>query len=104
EFLASLRQAGNVTERLAKAYNIPPAQAVNWRWHMKHQITRPEDCPPELIGISGEEKTAFAELAAVFTSGITPYYAALMNPDPGSACPVRLQGMPSTRELFDPTG
>lgn len=104
EFLTCTSRAGNVTERVAKAYNILPSQAVNWRWHMKHQIANAEDCPPALLGLSSDDSAAFKALAPVFTSGITPYYAGIMNPDPNVPCPVRLQALPSMRELYDPSG
>jgi len=104
EFLQSLNSEHNITKKIIQAYGITPEQAVSWRWHMKHQINQAADCPPALLGFSSTEERAFQELAPIFNSGVTPYYAALMDPNPNILCPVRLQAVPSLKELIDPTG
>lgn len=104
EFLNFTRDSTSITHRIIAAYGIQSEQAVNWRWHMKHQISAAKDCPPALLGFSDDEQLGFKNLAPVFNSGITPYYAAIMNPDAREPCGIRLQALPSMRELFDPTG
>ena len=51
-----------------------------------------------MIQVTPEERRAAVETEAEFRMGITPYYAALMDPgDP--RCPIRLQSVPSPGEL-----
>ena len=53
-------------------------------------------------GISGERRRrktrATKSSKSLFRTGLTPYYAALMDPD-NPACPVRMQAIPRAAEL-----
>ena len=72
---------------------------------MKHQI---ED-KGQLEGILSpkpQESKGFEKLKDYFVTGITPYYASLMQPELGNNqdCPIRLQAMPRTEESSDSIG
>jgi lysine 2,3-aminomutase len=50
------------------------------------------------VELSAGEREGLARSAGMFRTGLTPYYASLMDPrDP--ACPIRRQAIPSAREL-----
>ena len=78
---------------------------ADWRsttWQMQHRIRSAADLarvakpdPDELRGIEA--------LADRFHFVITPYYAALMDPE-DPACPIRRQVVPRSAELDDPAG
>ncbi len=73
----------------------------DWRWQQRNRVTRLEQLE-RVISPTDDERRAFEESNAMFHMGITPYYAALMDPE-DPACPVRLQGVPQLGELtFSP--
>ena len=51
----------------------------------------------KVVNVTPDERRAVVETAAEFQMAITPYYAALMDPDDPS-CPVRLQSVPTMDE------
>jgi lysine 2,3-aminomutase len=51
-----------------------------------------------VIRLSDGERAGLAQSKDLFRTGITPYYASLMDPEHPS-CPIRLQAIPSAREL-----
>jgi lysine 2,3-aminomutase len=52
-----------------------------------------------VVNVTPEERRAAIETEAEFQMGITPYYAALMDPD-DPRCPIRLQSVPTMEETF----
>lgn len=104
EFLDIARMdPSSITAQSAKKLGVSVENFVNWRWQMKHQIASQAELD-RMITPSESEKAGFSEGDQLFVSGITPYYAGLMNPDPDSSCPVRLQSLPRAEEFHDPTG
>jgi lysine 2,3-aminomutase len=76
---------------------FPAAQWNDWHWQQRERITRLEQLE-KVIRLTEDERRAVIEADAEFHMGITPYYAALMDPDdPG--CPIRLQSVPTMGEL-----
>jgi lysine 2,3-aminomutase len=74
----------------------------DWTWQMRHRIRSAEELAT-VLAPTEDERRAIAELASRFHFVITPYYAALMDPnDPD--CPIRRQVVPATAELRDPQG
>jgi lysine 2,3-aminomutase len=78
----------------------------DWRWQMRNALTTAEAIR-RIVRLTPEEEAA---TAAGFRLGVTPYYAALMDPDHPS-CPVRRQAIPLADEarpfpgdLRDPLG
>jgi lysine 2,3-aminomutase len=77
---------------------VPAPSWNDWRWQQRERITRLEQLE-QVVRVTEEERRACVETDAVFHMGITPYYAALMDPE-DPACPVRLQSVPTMGELF----
>ena len=76
---------------------VPDALWNDWHWQQRERITELKQLE-RVIRVSPEERRATVETAAEFHMGITPYYAALMDPEDPS-CPIRLQSVPTLGEL-----
>jgi lysine 2,3-aminomutase len=81
----------------------------DWRWQHRHALRTPEELA-RLVELTDGERRGLADTARRFRLGITPYYAALMDPGHPS-CPVRMQAIPVAAEaavapgdLRDPLG
>lgn len=76
---------------------VPDAQWNDWHWQQRERVTRLEQLE-KVVNLTDDERQAVQATDAEFHMGITPYYAALMDPnDP--TCPVRLQSVPTMGEL-----
>jgi lysine 2,3-aminomutase len=72
----------------------------DWHWQQRERVTKLEQLE-KVIRLTDEERQAVIATDAEFHMGITPYYAALMDPE-DPTCPVRLQSVPTMGELhFD---
>jgi lysine 2,3-aminomutase len=96
------RLAPSVTSRFAPGprsmwTDVPDALWNDWHWQQRERITRLDQLE-RVIRVTPEERTAAVETDAEFHMGITPYYAALMDPD-DPTCPIRLQSVPTMGEL-----
>jgi lysine 2,3-aminomutase len=69
---------------------------------MRNRVRTVEDLA-RFVRPTADERRAIERLADRFHFVITPYYAALMDPD-DPACPIRRQVVPRTAELDDPQG
>jgi lysine 2,3-aminomutase len=76
--------------------DVPDALWNDWHWQQRERVTRLEDLE-RVVNVTPDERRAVIETSAEFQMGITPYYAALMDPD-DPACPVRLQSVPTMDE------
>jgi len=81
---------------------VPVAQWRDWTWQMRHRIRSAEELG-RVLAPTPDERRAIAALAERFHFVITPYYAALMDPE-DPACPIRRQVVPASAELHDPHG
>jgi lysine 2,3-aminomutase len=86
---------------------VEEADWRDWRWQLRHTL-RTEAELAGLVALTAEERSGLA-LGGLRT-GVTPYYAALMDPARPD-CPVRRQAIPLAAEgergpgdLADPTG
>jgi lysine 2,3-aminomutase len=77
--------------------DVAAADWDDWRWQQRRRITRLEELE-EVIRVTPGERRACQETAGQFHMAITPYYAALMDPD-DPRCPIRLQAVPTLGEL-----
>ncbi len=73
------------------------AEWNDWRWQMRHAI-RDIDTLSRIIDIDEAEKADLEQVLGRFKMAITPYYAAVMD-RAYKLCSVRLQAVPSVREL-----
>jgi lysine 2,3-aminomutase len=69
----------------------------NWLDHIKNAIRTVDDLR-EWIHVSQEEEEGIHACEGKYTWRIPPYYASLMDTE-DQACPIRLQAIPSPREL-----
>jgi lysine 2,3-aminomutase len=77
--------------------SVPDTLWNDWHWQQRERITRVEQLEP-VLRLTDDERRAARETDSEFHMGITPYYAALMDPDdPG--CPIRLQSVPTMGEM-----
>jgi lysine 2,3-aminomutase len=77
--------------------DLPEAQWQDWVWQQQHRLRDSADFQGT-IGLSAEEQAAFAACGERFHVAVTPYYAALIDPD-DPRCPIRLQAIPQPAEL-----
>lgn len=74
----------------------------DWRWQLRNRISDVKTLR-QFLSMSDEEVKQLEEVSKKFRWAISPYYLSLMDPgDP--ECPVRMQGVPSIRELMDTCG
>jgi lysine 2,3-aminomutase len=76
---------------------IPDALWNDWHWQQRERVTRLDQLE-KVVRLTEGERRAVVETDAEFHMGITPYYAALMDPE-DPACPVRQQSVPTLGEL-----
>lgn len=69
----------------------------SWIWQQQKRL-KSMDQLEKVIEVTQEERDAFTQSHEMFNMGITPYYAALIDPH-DSNCPIRLQSVPKTGEL-----
>jgi lysine 2,3-aminomutase len=89
--------------------DVTPNEWRDWRWQHRHALRTP-DAVARVVRLTDDERRGLVDTAAAFRLGITPYYAALM--DPGHPfCPIRMQAIPRAAEsraspgdLRDPLG
>ncbi len=78
--------------------DVPDQLWNDWHWQQRERVTRLAQLE-QVVRVTDDERRAAIETEAEFQMGITPYYAALMDPeDPG--CPIRLQSVPKMEEAF----
>jgi lysine 2,3-aminomutase len=76
--------------------DVPDALWNDWHWQQRERITG-LTALERVIRLTADERRAVVETDAEFHMGITPYYAALMDPD-DPTCPIRLQSVPTMEE------
>jgi lysine 2,3-aminomutase len=76
---------------------VPDVLWNDWHWQQRERVTRLEQLE-RVIKVTPDERRAAVLTDAEFHMGITPYYAALMDPE-DPTCPIRLQSVPTMEEL-----
>lgn len=76
--------------------NVPDAQWHDWRWQLAHRLNSLAELE-QIIRLTDEEREGLAA-DDKFRVDITPYFAALIDPD-DPHCPIRRQVIPLGREL-----
>ncbi|TVQ19714.1 MAG: lysine 2,3-aminomutase [Spirochaetaceae bacterium] len=77
--------------------DVSDAEWNDWRWQMRNAI-RDIDTLARVMRIDDAERTDLEQTLDRFRMAITPYYASIMDHD-YRLCSVRLQAVPSIREL-----
>ncbi len=76
--------------------DVPDVLWNDWHWQQRERVTRLDQLE-RVVQVTPDERRAAVETDAEFHMGITPYYAALMDPE-DPACPIRLQSVPQMDE------
>ncbi|MES2745690.1 MAG: radical SAM protein, partial [Bdellovibrionota bacterium] len=104
EFLPLAEDPNSLTSKMAARFGVEPRAFLNWRWHMKNQVTDGA-AAAKVLDLKEQESRGFQELGHLFNAGITPYYMGLMLPRlDEDECPIRLQALPRIEELKDSLG
>src|SRR5512138_338586 len=74
-----------------------PAEWGDWRWQQRNALSTEEELG-RVVRLSEEERRGLRLAQGRSRVAVTPYYASLMDPDHPS-CPIRMQAIPSPREL-----
>ncbi|RCJ28588.1 lysine 2,3-aminomutase [Nostoc minutum NIES-26] len=81
----------------------------DWRWQMRHRLTKLEHFQP-LLRLTSTEEQGLLIAPEKFAVAVTPYFASLLDPE-DPLCPLRLQVIPreeelvvSTSDMVDPCG
>src|SRR5512142_1072768 len=73
------------------------AEWRDWRWQQRNALTTEGELA-RVVRLTDEERRGLRAAEGRFRVSVTPYYASLMDPDHAS-CPIRMQSIPSPREL-----
>jgi lysine 2,3-aminomutase len=86
-------------EEVCQALGVPydPAQWRDWRWQMRHRLTRLEQFE-RLVHLTESERRGLVLASEKFSVAVTPQFATLIDPD-DPRCPIRRQVMPVEDEL-----
>ncbi len=77
--------------------NVTPDEWNDWHWQVRNRITTLEGLKA-VIELDEEEAKGIEQCLQAFRMAITPYYAALMDPQDRN-CPIRRQAVPTDLEL-----
>ena len=88
-------QREKICEIFGEAYN--EARWQDWRWQMRHRLTRPEHFE-SLLRLSTVERRGLTLAQEKFSVALTPHFASLIDPE-DPHCPIRLQVVPREEEL-----
>jgi lysine 2,3-aminomutase len=87
-------------EEVCDLLGVPydPDHWNDWRWQMRHRLTRLEQFE-KLLRLTEAERRGLLLASEKFSVAVTPEFATLIDPfDPG--CPIRLQVVPQESELL----
>jgi lysine 2,3-aminomutase len=78
--------------------DVPEERWNDWHWQQRERVCHLSQLE-KVIRVTTDERRACIQTETAFHMGITPYYAALMDPE-DPRCPVRLQAVPTTGEML----
>jgi lysine 2,3-aminomutase len=79
-----------------------PATWGDWRWQMRHRLTRVDQFE-QLLRLTPAERRGLTLASEKFSVAVTPYFAALIDPEDPN-CPIRKQVIPVEAELVVSSG
>ncbi|MEA2602237.1 MAG: lysine 2,3-aminomutase [Acidobacteriota bacterium] len=95
-YLVETTRREEVCDLLGVPYD--PDHWNDWRWQMRHRLTRLEQFD-RLLRLTEAERRGLLLASEKFSVAVTPEFATLIDPlDPG--CPIRLQVVPQESELL----
>jgi lysine 2,3-aminomutase len=99
---AGLKMEGTFRENRERILKVLGGSEENWndyKWHLRNRIGRIEVLS-RILNLSEEEKAQIQRAGDQYRWTVSPYYASLMDPD-DRKCPIRLQAVPSIKEVLD---
>jgi lysine 2,3-aminomutase len=104
EALASLMPLTTRREEICSLVNdsYDPASWGDWRWQMRHRLTRLDQFE-RLLRLTDSERRGLTLASEKFSVAVTPYFATLIDPE-DPACPIRRQVVPVEGELVVSAG
>ncbi|MGM0410452.1 MAG: lysine 2,3-aminomutase [Bacillota bacterium] len=69
----------------------------DWKWQVRNRITDVEELK-KVVDLTEKEEEEITDVMGKLRMAITPYYASLMDPEDRN-CPVRMQAVPTEKEL-----
>jgi lysine 2,3-aminomutase len=100
EAFASVESTTSRREDVCSALGVPydDAQWNDWRWQMRHRLTKIDQFE-RLLELTESERRGLILASEKFSVAVTPQFATLIDPqDPN--CPIRRQVVPVADELF----
>ncbi|KOR37690.1 MULTISPECIES: KamA family radical SAM protein [Planktothricoides] len=82
--------------------SLDPEQWKDWRWQMRHRLTKLEHFQ-QLLKLTPSEERGLEKARDKFAVAVTPHFAELIDPD-NPLCPIRLQVVPREEELVTSLG
>lgn len=79
-----------------------PAAWTDWRWQMRHRLTRLDQFE-RLLRLTPAERRGLTLASEKFSVAVTPYFATLIDPEDPN-CPIRKQVVPVEAELVVASG
>ena len=77
--------------------DVTPEEWGDWKWQLSNRLTKLDQLK-HVVELTSAEEEGVRDSLKVLRMAITPYYASLMDPaDPH--CPVRMQAVPTKREI-----
>ena len=102
QILTGLKMEDRIRENRERILKVLGGTEENWddyRWHLKNRIGKVDDLS-RILNLSDEEKAQIQKAGDLYRWTVSPYYASLMDPDDRN-CPIRLQAVPSIKEVLD---
>lgn len=93
--LSDCAQREEICQIFGESYN--PHHWNDWRWQMRHRLTKLEHFQ-QLLRLTRAEERGLLVAPEKFAIAVTPYFASLLNPE-DPLCPLRLQVIPREEEL-----
>lgn len=76
--------------------DVNPLEWEDWHWQLKHRIRNKEELT-QVIKLTPDEESGIKKASGRLAMAITPYWAALMDPEDAN-CPLRRQAVPVVQE------
>lgn len=88
-------------KRLQEQFGIGEREWNDWHWQIKNRVSTPQQLS-ELISLNEQQEQDVAAVCQSYRFAISLYYLSLMGNT--SACPIRIQAIPSYQEISDTVG
>ncbi len=89
---------GQDYQQISLYKDVNPLDWEDWHWQIKHRI-RTKDELEQIIKLTPEEEEGIKKASGRLSMAITPYWAALMDPEDPN-CPIRRQAVPVASEFL----